>query len=152
MDYTKQANDFLRTTGTEFSIKFKREVDRFPGEGKATGNRNQFEVTLKRGGEEYVFIFTDSIANYTKGCQLIYGSKNCWVKRKIVSPSAYSVLACLTKYDPGDFDNFCQEYGYSFSSEREYLKVKQVHIAVWDEYRSVHRLFWDVMELLQEIQ
>ncbi len=64
-------------------------------------------------------------------------------------PSEYSVLACLTKYDPGTLENFCSEFGYDIDSK----KADRVYNAVVAEYTALCTLFSDAeMELMAEIQ
>jgi len=64
-------------------------------------------------------------------------------------PSEYDILACLTKYDPGTFEDFCSEFGYNTDS----ISAEKTYKAVCDEWLNVSRLFNDSeIELLQEIQ
>lgn len=64
-------------------------------------------------------------------------------------PTAYSVLACLTKYDPGSFKNFCADFGYDTDS----MKAHKTYQAVQDEFEGVCSLFnADEREKLGEIQ
>lgn len=67
----------------------------------------------------------------------------------IVNPTAYDVLACLTKYDPGTFEDFCSEFGYDEDSRN----AEKTYNAVKDEWQNVRALFTDSeIEQLQEIQ
>lgn len=60
----------------------------------------------------------------------------------------YDVLACLTKCDPGTFENFCSEYGYD-SDSRKALKTYK---AVRNEWQNLCKLFTESeLEQLQEI-
>lgn len=61
------------------------------------------------------------------------------LKFKFQHPSAYDVLAALTKYDPDTFENFCCEYGYDTDSR----KAEKVYEAVKNEYRNLQILFDD---------
>ena len=54
-------------------------------------------------------------------------------------PSVYSILACLTPHDPGAFDEFCWNYGYSDDS----IKALKVYTSVVDEFKSLCRLYSD---------
>lgn len=63
------------------------------------------------------------------------------------TPTLYDVLACLTKYDPGTFDNFCDDYGYSTDS----IKAQKTYLEVQEEFTNCSRLFGDVIEELMEI-
>lgn len=68
--------------------------------------------------------------------------------RKKIIPTPYDVLACLTKYDPGTFENFCGEYGYDEGSR----KAEGVYHAVVKEYKKVRAFFSDAeLKLLEEI-
>jgi hypothetical protein len=62
-------------------------------------------------------------------------------------PNEYDVLACLTKYNPGTFENFCDEFGYGGS-----VKAAKIYNAVCKEYAGVCSL-WneDEIEQLMEI-
>ena len=63
-------------------------------------------------------------------------------------PTAYDVLACLTKYDPGTFDEFCSEYGYNTDSRQAFKTYK----AVVREWKNIEKLFSpEQIEALQEI-
>ena len=65
-----------------------------------------------------------------------------------VAPSEYSILSCLTKYDPGIFENFCSEFGYDTDSKN----AERTYNAVVKEWQSVCRMWTDEeIEQLQEI-
>jgi hypothetical protein len=66
-------------------------------------------------------------------------------KKKRV-PVAYDVLACITKNDPGTFDNFCGDFGYDTDSR----KAETVYQALQKEWRNVQRFF--TAEELTELQ
>ena len=69
--------------------------------------------------------------------------------KNIIAPTAYDVLSCLTKYDCGDFENFCSECGYDVDSRKAYKTYK----AVKREWENVKKLWTpEQIELLQEIQ
>jgi hypothetical protein len=66
-----------------------------------------------------------------------------------IPPNEYDVLACLTKYDPGTFECFCDEFGYDTDSK----KAEKTYNAVKDEYLNLCTLFSpSEMEEMQEIQ
>ena len=63
--------------------------------------------------------------------------------------TAYDVLACLTKSEPGTFEEFCSEYGYSSDSMRAHETWK----AVRTEWRKVQGFFFsDEIAAIQEVQ
>lgn len=124
---TTQVKDFLKETGTSFKAEYLDHDFYFDGDKEC---RDIYRITLKRNGKQFSFRFGQSIANAGQ------------------EPTAYDVLACLTKYDVGSFENFCSEFGYSNDS----IKASKLYKAVLREYNGVNRLFSDVMERLQEIQ
>lgn len=54
-------------------------------------------------------------------------------------PTAYDVLAGLQKYEVGNFQDFCDNFGYSNDS----IKALKVYNNVVDEYKKVTYLFTD---------
>jgi len=65
------------------------------------------------------------------------------------TPTAYDVLACLTTYDPEDFNFFCDTYGYSNDS----IKAEKVYRACVKEYQELKALYsGEELEEMQEIQ
>lgn len=126
--YTEQAEKFLTETGTIIETKFLYNGPHFEDDKE---NRDVYEITIKRPTRSpalWVFKFGQSIAAST--------------------PTAYDVLACLTKYDPGTFQNFCDEFGYDTDSR----KAEKTYFAVQEEWSNVQRLFGDVIDQLAEIQ
>lgn len=61
-------------------------------------------------------------------------------------PTAYDMLDCITRYEPGTFEDFCSDYGYDSDSRR----AETVYQAVVKEWRMVSRFF--TAEELAEIQ
>lgn len=128
-EYTKQAAEFaakhkitLEAVGTP-SLKHHFSSDKKP--------RYVFDMELSREdrGGCYSFEFGQSIANGAE------------------EPTMYDVLACLTKSDPGSFEDFCDEYGYDEDSRNAY----SVWGAVCEEWANIEDLFGDIIEELQEI-
>ena len=62
-------------------------------------------------------------------------------------PTAYDILASLTKNDPETFGDFCANYGYDEDSR----KAEATYFAVQKEWANVRRLFSDCLEELEEI-
>lgn len=177
-NYEQQANDFLKSTNTEFSVKFLRN-DKYFDDDKES--RDIYEVTLMRGNRSYTFNFGQSLNDsgfyYTYGIQkkpielpkhkeyLKDPKKGSELRGYIKThfqfdlmpkdkihypepPTAYDVLTCLTKYDPGTFENFCSDYGYDADSR----EAEKTYKAICDEYKSVCALYSDgEIELLSEI-
>src|SRR6185312_12921531 len=96
--YEQQAIDFLSDNKIEFATKFIGHDTHFDGD---TEERDRFKCTFTKRLypiKTFTVIFGQSIASSTGN-----GSKK---------PTAYDVLACITKYDPGTFSNFCSDFGY----------------------------------------
>lgn len=126
MNYQKQAKDFLTETKTRMKAEYIT-FDRYFDDDKE--KRDIWKITLRRHGKSFSFKFGQSIASAGE------------------EPTAYDVLACLTKYDPGTFENFCGEYGYNEDSR----KAEKTYKAVVKEFAGVQRLFSDVINVLAEI-
>jgi hypothetical protein len=130
-NYQEQAIEFLKATGTTFTATFKTN-DFYFSDDKDT--RDIYNCVLKNGKHRYRFTFGQSINDST-------GDGG-------VPPTAYDVLATITKYNPYDFDNFCSEYGYDIDSRKAYKTYK----AVMREWKNIEKLFTpEEMEMLSEI-
>lgn len=166
-EYIKQATEFLQKIHAEMKIDFVGlAVNR---EWEEKEKRCLYEITLISPRGSMVFDFWDSIRNaeiremtfeayaekryrvpFTSLTQAekMQASKELAAKKKTAVPSVYDVLACLTKYDPGTFENFCSDYGYDEDSRT----AERVYFAVQREYAQLARLFTpDEMEELAEI-
>lgn len=166
-EYIKQATDFLQKAHAEMEIKYVGlHINEKWKEEKA---RCLYKISLTSPHGSMVFNFWDSIWNteiktmplktYAEKLyrmpfsNLSYAektqAKKDWqLKRKAAVPSVYDVLACLTKCDPGTFEDFCAEYGYSEDSR----SAEQLYFAVQKEYAQLTRLFTpDEMDELAEI-
>lgn len=125
-EYTKQAEEFAKKVGLKMKVLgFEWENPEWDQEYRHA----KFKIRFSRNGKQWTLDFYQSRAE----------GKN--------EPSIYDVLACVQKCDPGNFEQFCSEYGwdsYSRRSERIWKDVKR-------EYKNVVRLFGDVMDELSEI-
>lgn len=138
-EYTKQAKDFLKKTGTRCTISYLDTV-------KNPWNRtdickywyhNRYRVRLDRNHKTYSFIFIDSYQNYENNER----------------PTCYDVLACLQKSEPywEDVWEFAEEFGYEIHDRESFKRVETRYKKVCKEAENVYRLFSDVMEELAEI-
>lgn len=171
-DYEQKAIDFLQKTNTSFSAKYLRNGKHWEDD---KDHRDIYEIKLKRGSRSYAFTFGQSIMNsqyyqdplkgrtYTLngGCRTgnykitdIEKYKNSFgfgKGLKLVkgeAPTPYDVLSCLTKYDPGTFEDFCGEFGYDTDSR----KAEKTYKAVCEEYTRLCTLFTpEEMEEMQDI-
>lgn len=167
-EYEKQGNDFLSQTGTTLKVEFKENRKYFPEDSEA---RDIYNVTLIRGEREYMFTFGQSLNDsgyktyrYNKECKTNFNQNirnikvfkahcvmlfgGCGKIKEPVEPKAYDILSCLTKYNPGTFENFCDEFGYSTDSKI----AERTYKGVMDEWLNLERLFNpSEMEELREI-
>jgi hypothetical protein len=130
-NYERQAQEFLNNVGATLKIEYVKRDFYFEDDKQP---RDIFRFTIKRNGEQYTGKFGQSIANCGK------------------EPTAYDILACLTKYETyGDEWDFANEFGYEICDKPSYNKVKRIYKAVQREYKGVNRLFADVIDELCEI-
>lgn len=170
-NYQQQAIDFLESTSATFSATYLKTGKYFTGD---KDERDIYEIAIVRGNRSYKFNFGQSVNNSGKYKISIYIKNMLNVNRRFASeleikklrlfgnvkqditvnenfsaPTAYGVLASLTKYDPGTFENFCGDFGYNTDSRI----AEKTYDAVKDEYLNVSRLFNDAeLEVMQEIQ
>ena len=166
-EYDKQAISFLKSTGTEFTATFQGHKKHFIDDSET---RDVYSITLKRGSRSFTFNFGQSIwhsckfkiKNYPKYKNTGWATKDealrvvgfansrdIYLNDKFEIPSAYDVLACLTKYNPGTLEDFCSEFGYDPDSK----KAEKIYVSVLEEFKNVAMLWNDQeIEILQEIQ
>jgi hypothetical protein len=169
--YEQQAIDFLNKTNCTIEIKFLKHGKHFQDDKE---ERDIYEITLKRGGRSYTFNFGQSIVN--SGFYVMLGKQRINLDRKLIgdsaihgkikmnynydymqgrdkifypkAPTAYDILACVTKHEVGTFEDFCSEFGYDTDSR----KAEKTYQAVKEEYLNISRLFnEDELAELQEI-
>lgn len=152
--YTKQAQDFLDKTNTTLEIDYIGHGEYFDDDGVVgkRKTRDIYRFTLTRNGRKYTSKFGQSIVNsgtskesfeltdkaISEG-RMVHKESDYKCKRK--TPTAYDIIACLTKYEVGDFDNFCSEFGYDTDSK----KAENTYFAVQREYKGVC-LIWNAKE------
>lgn len=62
--------------------------------------------------------------------------------KRPIEPNSYDILSCLTKYNPGTFENFCSEFGYDTDSKRADI----IYNLVKEEYKNVCTI-WSEKEI-----
>lgn len=126
-EYELQGKQFLEETGTTMEVGEPEFGLHFQDDKKP---RYRFPVTFKRGKKRFKLIFGQS---YDAGDKV---------------PNAYDVLSCLTKSDPGSFENFCGEFGYDGDSR----KAESIYKAVCKEWKQVSSMWTaEEIEKMQEI-
>ena len=143
--YDKQAEKFLKDTGTTFTVEFLKHGKYFPDDKE---ERDIYLITLDKKGRVYSFRFGQSIVkSITKEYRAKVGHLKSHVNKLI--PTAYDVLTCLTKYDPGTFEEFCSSFGYDEDSR----KAEKIYKAVVEEWKQMQILFsYEELETMQKIQ
>jgi hypothetical protein len=145
-EYTKQAEKFMQETATTMNVTFLRYAPYFDNE---KDSRDIYHIKLQRNNKDMEFDFGQSIANSLPPLKPFEKPVG---RRKRIPPTAYDILACLTKYEPEkDVWEFANEFGYEIKNREDFNRVDRTHMAVIKEYRNVMRLFGDVIDRLREI-
>ena len=132
--YEQQAQEFLEKCNARMEIGFIGCMKNDKWEDKES--RNRYEVTLSTPNGSMTFPFWDSLMN---------------THNKEV-PSAYSILACLEKYDVGTIDDFVYEFGYEVRKWSDVKRIESIYNAVVKEYKNLCRIFTpEQMNMLREI-
>lgn len=167
-DYEKQAADFAERNKVKMTSIYLGHYPRFSNHVVAN-----YRITLTREGKKpFMFDFSTSINNswqyqetgvfkFKEGLPpridldkffstiptVPIQFRQYTINHKKKAPSLYDVLACLTKYNPGTFADFCADYGYSDDS----MSAFNTYQAVVKEYGEVNAMFADVIDELAEI-
>lgn len=168
-EYLEQAKNFLNKANAKCEIVYGG-ISRNENWGEKE-KRNWYDVIITTPRGKMTFTFWDSIHNteistmtfeeytkkklkYNRVANMSYG-ENVKVKNDLIRlkaeavPNEYDVLACLEKYDPGTFEDFCSEFGYNEDSRT----AERIYIAAINEYKDLTRIFTEKqMEELSEIQ
>lgn len=168
-EYLEQAKNLLNKANAKCEIVYGG-ISRNEN-WKEKEKRNWYDVTITTPRGKMTFTFWDSIHNteistmtfeeyakkklkYNRVEDMSYGekvkAKNDLARLKADAvPNEYDVLACLEKYDPGTFEDFCSELGYNEDSRT----AERIYIAVIKEYKDLIRIFTEEqMKELREIQ
>jgi len=117
-EYDKQANKFLKDTNTKFSIKYVKHDKYFPDD---KDTRDIYRFKLEKDGKTYSGTFGQSIVGSEKG----------------EVPSAYDILAGMTKGEIYSFEDFSSEFGY----DEDNIKAHKIYKAVKKEQEGLHNLY-----------
>ena len=170
-EYEKQGVDFLEKHNVTMDVKFLFHGPHFEDDKES---RDVYQITLIRGTKVYCFRFGQSTANSGLTVKRNPYGKTLHDQEEIprhaktkgpnyraniglpqpserdrIMPTAYDVLTCLQKSDPGTFEDFCSEYGYDSDSR----KAEKTYFAVQNEYSGLRKIF-SLVELdeMSEIQ
>jgi len=160
IDYSKQAQDILTKHNITFSAvlvgddcpafcedaEAGRDMDKvnvFPRRTHIHGKHYRCTFTAKDRAPLYMD-FWNSYADEAHNAKDIFARPKNDRKKRV--PTPYDVLACITKSDPGSFENFCGDFGYDSDSR----KAESVYRAVVAEWQRVAKFF--TAEELAELQ
>lgn len=130
--YTETAENVLSKMNVTFKTKFIKHDYHFSEDKEM---RDIFRVSFHRGKKSFSLNFGQSLNNSDGN-----GSN---------PPTPYDVLACIQKYEPGTFDNFCSDFGYDNDSR----KAEKTYKAVVKEFEKVAGFFTpSELEELYKIQ
>ncbi len=169
-EYEKQAIDFLKKHDITFECKFLRHGSmRWDTKGET---RDIYSLTLRRDRHNISVEFGNSMAHSGEWVTIdnnpkfrkVFNDKNAaasFAERVLNNrfkvkknpnkkePTCYDMLTSITKSDPGTFDDFCSEFGYSNDS----ISAKETWQAVREEFNDIRSFFSRIeLEELQEIQ
>jgi len=122
-DYQAQAADFLHRHNIRFHARYVDFARFFEDDEQ---ERSIYTLTLTRMTNLNGELVRDGRFSTRFGASI-------HMTHNDVKPTAYDLLSCLTKSDPGTFEDFCSEYGYETDSrraERTYRKVKKEWLKV----------------------
>jgi len=168
--YNEVGDLFLAGTGSKLDVKFLRNGKHFGNDDRF---RDVYSVTLSRGSRSFTFDYGQSVAesqyyqdvNHKERTYTLDGGRRTGnysitdIKKyeaggnhlKLMEgtpPTAYDILTCLSAYDPGTLEDFCDEFGLDIDSK----KAEKTYNAVKEEFKNVCMLFSDEeIEVLQLI-
>lgn len=143
-EYSKQANEFCRKTGTTISIVYEDTVSSREAWGYDKNDprpnfmHDKYKVTLRKDGKMFSIHF--------------YGSNYDFLRN--LRPDTYDILTCLSgDYFEGTIDDFVNEFGYEVNSWEDVKRIEKTYKAVCKETKSLKRLYnEDEIEMLLEIR
>lgn len=172
-DYEKQATDFLTACNATLTVEY-RYTGPYLNFADDNTQRDVYRFIIATPREKYEHLYGDSLHNtqrrifahkgpffsprvseakrlgfYTSSTEIFRQELKDARKRV---PSAYDILSCLEKNDPGTFDDFCESYGYDDLPLKEYPRVMGVYRHCVEQYRAITRMFTaEQMDKLREI-
>ena len=109
--YERRARAFLAATGARMVVRLDSDADRPDWEDHAGWYHCRFRVRIVTArGSMMVTRFWGSVKDWADGRRTV---------------SAYDVLACIQKSDPGAFDDFAAEMGFfPIDSKKDYKRAR----------------------------
>ena len=128
--------DVINKVVKEYSEIFDKNAVEYNINRKYKPTEINYKHSSKENLKERI---SKTISEKIKGLKSISSYLNNEQKEIIEEPRLYDIIACLTKYDPGTFEDFCSEFGYDDDSG----SAEKIYNAVKDEYLSMCTLFSD---------
>lgn len=149
-DDDKEKRDIYQCTlkrgNRSYSFKFGQSINNSGYWYKYGVNKKYFELSENK--KEYFTKYPGQLRSYVK----THFQFDLLPKDEIhvpVAPTAYNVLACIEKYIPEDFQDFCDNYGYdndSISAKKIFKKVQKQALRINSLYND------EEMQELMEIE
>lgn len=171
-EYQQQALDFLEKCNATMEIEFIGVETNMNWNEDTKRNKYRFTITTPKG--KMSGDFWDSIRNTEitlmtpeQYCRKYYRQyheglmrheqarirKALQEEKAKAVPTAYSILACLQKYEVGTMNDFFHEFGYEVHSADDMFTFMNTYNAVVKEYCDLCRIFTEEqMEMLREMQ
>ena len=127
--------------------------------GRSIANSG-FKLRYKSGsaiGKEVVYNWMNQanidakhdLKAFQKICLSKFGSMGNLEIVSPLTPTAYNILSCITKDNPEEFKDFCDNFGYDTDS----IKAHKTYIAVLDEWNNISKIYTEKeIDMLREIQ
>lgn len=156
-EYQEQALQFLKECNATMKIEFSH-IGRNENWKEDNELREVYNFTITTPHGSYSSKFYDCIYNLKRKKEIEAQLKEAFVtgrdrvrlqqEYKELRPNEYDILACIEKYDPYTFEDFCSSYGYDEDSRT----AERIYFACQKEYCGLRRIFTpEQMEMLQEI-
>lgn len=126
-DYEKQTKECFKKHGITMKIGSAKYG---PCDWDGGHNHYSYPVTLSKDGKSMRIMF---IQSRTAGS---------------TPPTEYDIVTCITKADPGTFEDFCSEFGYDTDSRQ----AEKTYKAVKREWEKVARVFGTDSECLEDLR
>ena len=132
-EYVKQAKDFLTSCSATMKMMYLgKEANESWNE---TSERDTYIINIITPLGNMQVKFWDSINDTIENTN----RKRTGYSRKY--PTEYDILACLTKYDVGDIEDFISDFGYTIKKRGDLKRIQTIYNAVIKEYSDIRRCF-----------
>jgi len=124
ISFEQQAKDYNDEINKKFAKEYARSAGLYVNVSNESG---MFIQCIKKAIERKL--------NELKENEVL--SKDLPLTQTPIEPTIYDVLSCLQKYPVGDFEEFCDDFGYDQDSR----EAERIHKGVLKEYEGISNLF-----------